>query len=81
MLTIKCSKCKTKILKYKKIGKGRVLRCWESKIRRIYDGEISDNKLVCKNCRNVIGEIEGESSPYVIMNKDAFTYTGTKIKK
>ncbi|MFW6022819.1 MAG: hypothetical protein ACOCQW_04840 [Halanaerobiaceae bacterium] len=78
MLTIKCAKCKSKIIKYKKVGMGKVLRCWKSKIKRIYDGETQNSKLVCGNCGNIIGEVEDD---YVKMNRDAFTYTGTKIKK
>lgn len=69
-------------MKYKKIGTGKVLKCWESKIRRIYDGEIKDDKLICRGCGNVIGDIkENNRSNYVDMNRDAFTYTGKKIKK
>ena len=78
MLTIKCAKCKAKIIKYKKIGMGKVLRCWESKIMRVYDGELKDGNLICGNCANIIGEMEGN---YVKMNREAFNYTGTKVKK
>jgi DNA-directed RNA polymerase subunit RPC12/RpoP len=78
MLNIKCAKCKAKIMKYKKIGKGKVLRCWKSRIRRIYDGVIENNSLVCGGCGNVIGELE---DGYVKMNQDSFTYTGTKLSK
>ena len=78
MLTIKCAKCKSKIIKYKKIGTGKVLRCWKSKIKRVYDGEVQNGNLVCSNCGNIIGKVEDD---YVKMNRDAFTYTGTKIKK
>ncbi|GAB6100628.1 hypothetical protein JCM16358_25070 [Halanaerocella petrolearia] len=81
MLTIKCAKCKDKILKYKKIGKGRVLRCWEEKIRRIY-GKVEEDELVCDNCGNIIGDIKSRGSKnYVKMNRNQFTYTGTKIEK
>jgi hypothetical protein len=75
MLTIRCSKCKAKIMKYEKIGKGKVLRCWKNRIKRIYEAEISDNKLICESCGNVIGEIHDN---YIKMNGDAFTYTGIK---
>ncbi|MEJ6949453.1 hypothetical protein [Natronospora cellulosivora (SeqCode)] len=77
MLTIKCAKCKAKIMKYKKIGMGKVLKCWKSRIKRVYDGEVKDENLVCGNCDNIIGELE---EGYVKMNSDAFTYTGTKIR-
>jgi len=62
-------------MKYEKIGKGKVLRCWKSRIKRLYWAEINDNKLICKSCGNVIGEIQDN---YIKMNGDAFTYTGIK---
>ena len=75
MLTIKCAKCKSKIMKYKKIGQGRVLRCWKSKITRVYDGEVEKDKLKCGQCGNIIGDIKDDR---VDMESQAFTYTGTK---
>ena len=81
MLTIKCAKCKDKLLKYKKIGKGKVLKCWESKITRIY-GEIKDDKLFCKGCGNEIGEVKTKRGKnFIDMQQDQFTYTGRKISK
>lgn len=68
-------------MKYKKIGEGRVLRCWEEKIRRIY-GEVEEDQLLCANCGNILGEVEtkrGEN--YVNMNQPEFTYSGTKVSK
>ncbi len=65
-------------MKYEKIGVGKVLKCWESKIRRLYDGEVLNDKLVCKKCGNVLGEVE---SNFIKMNQSEYTYTGTKIKK
>ncbi len=78
MLIIRCSKCKGKTIKYKKIGMGRVLRCWKDRIERFYDSEIKGANLVCGSCGNIIGEDDGD---YFKMNRDAFTYTGTKIRK
>lgn len=81
MLTIKCSRCKTKLFKYKKVGEGKVLRCYEEKIQRFYEGEVKGNKLICGNCDNEIGNIKEKHSRYVKMNGDAFTFTGTKISQ
>ncbi len=78
MLIVKCAKCKGKIIKYKKIGMGRVLRCWKDRIERYYAGKIQDGNLVCGNCASLIGIDEGD---YFKMDRTAFTYTGTKIKK
>ena len=75
MLTIKCAKCKTKIMKYKKIGEGRVLKCWKNKITRLYDGVVKENNLICDQCGCLIGEIKDD---HVDMNSKGFTYTGTK---
>ncbi|MFO7814209.1 MAG: hypothetical protein R6V14_00455 [Halanaerobiales bacterium] len=61
MLTIKCSKCKNKLFKYKKIGKGKVLRCWKSKITRIYDTKVENGKLRCGKCGNIIGDLGRKS--------------------
>ena len=79
ILTIKCARCKEKLFKYKKIGQGRVLRCYESKITRMYEAVVENNKLICGECGNEIGEIKSNHSRYVKMNQDEFTYTGTKI--
>ena len=83
MLTIKCAKCKAKIMKYKKIGEGRVLRCWESKINRMYEGKVEDKDLICGECGNIIGEIKEnkKGTRFVDMNRESFTFTGTKISK
>jgi transcription initiation factor TFIIIB Brf1 subunit/transcription initiation factor TFIIB len=68
-------------LKYKKIGDGKVLRCWEEKITRIY-GEVEEEELICSNCGNIIGEVKtGRGTNYVDMDQPEFTYSGTKISK
>jgi len=78
MLTIKCAKCKSKLFKYKKIGKGRVLRCWKDKITRLYDGEVEAENFICGNCGSIIAEIKDDR---LDMKSNAFTYSGTKIPK
>ena len=32
IIDIKCPGCKNKVFKYKKVGKGNLLRCWKDKI-------------------------------------------------
>jgi len=78
MLTIKCARCKTKIMKYKKIGQGKVINCYKDRITRLYDYETKDDLLQCGNCQNTIGEIKEKS---VSMKQEAFTYSGHKIRK
>jgi hypothetical protein len=78
MLIIKCAKCNAKILKYKKIGSGKVLRCYKERISRFYEGRVDEGKLKCGNCENVIGVFKEN---YIDMNNEAFTYSGTRDKK
>ncbi len=75
MLTIKCAACKTKIFKYRKIGKGQVLRCYKSRINRVFKAEMTDNHLRCGKCKSVLGKIVGDR---IKMEQQAFTYSGKK---
>ncbi len=53
MMTIKCAKCKRKVFKYIKIGKGKLWHCWKDRI--IEDLSIhNENNILCK-CGNLIG--------------------------
>ena len=74
MLTIKCAACKRKLWKYDKIGHGEVLRCYKSRMGRIYDYELRERKLFC-TCGKPIGIDKG---PHIKMIKNAFIYSGTK---
>lgn len=74
MLTIKCSRCKSKLIKYRKIGKGKVLRCHKSKIKNWYDLYEDAGYYYC-SCGNIIGE---NKEKYIKMNRREFTYSGTK---
>ncbi len=76
MITIKCTKCKSRILKYKKIGKGRLWHCWKDRI--IEDYSIRDGNEVKCQCGNLIGIIEGK---WIKMKKHSFTYSGTVNRK
>jgi hypothetical protein len=76
MLTIKCAKCKRKVFRYRKVGKGRVLRCYKERIKADYslrDG----NKVLCK-CGNIIGIDEPK---WIKMRQRSFFHTGTKGTK
>lgn len=72
MLTIKCSHCKHKIFKYRKVGKGRVLKCCKSRIHRDYSVK-SNDEIRCV-CGNVIGIDEGK---WIKMKQSAFIFSGT----
>jgi len=75
MLTIKCAACKTKLLKYEKIGAGEVLRCHKNRIIREYSGLCkTENRIKCQ-CGMAVGIDKG---PYYKMIAKAFTCSGTK---
>ncbi|MFP4284969.1 MAG: hypothetical protein ACLFQG_05395 [Desulfovermiculus sp.] len=77
MLTIKCSGCKHKLFKYYKIGPGQVLRCHKDRIGKQFEVQVREGKLLC-SCGRVIGRDKGR---YYSMDKNAFTYSGTKSSK
>lgn len=74
ILVIRCAACKTKLFKYHKIGKGKVLRCHRARIVREYRLEPIQNNLYC-SCGNKIAIDKGKS--YKMIAK-AFKYSGTK---
>jgi len=76
MITIKCAQCKRKLLKYNKIGKGRVLRCYKDKIIKYYLVRDRDN-LRCE-CGQLIGVDYGK---WIKMKPNAFEYSGAPIQK
>ena len=69
MITIKCAKCKRKVFRYVKIGKGRVLHCWRGRI--IKDYSVRDENEVRCQCGNLIGIDEGK---WVKMKQHSFIY-------
>ncbi len=75
MLLIRCARCKTKLWKYKKIGKGEVLRCHKSRITKFIQGIEKDGKILCPRCNTPIGIDKG--SFYKMISKN-FVYSGTK---
>ncbi|GAB6887676.1 hypothetical protein JCM13304A_11740 [Desulfothermus okinawensis JCM 13304] len=75
MLTIRCAKCKKKLWKYKKIGKGEVLRCHKDRITKSFGWEESHGKIFCPRCKTPIGIDKGTF--YKMIGKN-FVYNGTK---
>lgn len=76
MLIIKCAKCKTKLWRYFKIGKGEVIRCHKGRITRVFNVvEKRENQIFCPSCGSKIGRDMG--SFYKMISKN-FIYTGTK---
>lgn len=76
MLTIKCAKCKAKIFKYLKIGKGRLLHCWRQRIIEDYSVR-AGNEVRCQ-CGNLIGIDEGK---WIKLKRNSFTCSGTAVRK
>lgn len=77
MLTIKCSACKRKLWKYRKIGPGEVLRCHKARMTRKFQYEDKDGKVYCL-CGQVIGIDKGT---HYKMIARSFTYSGIKDNK
>ncbi|MCD6600193.1 MAG: hypothetical protein J7L19_06485 [Dehalococcoidia bacterium] len=75
MIVIKCAKCKGKIFKYLKIGKGRILHCWKGRIVEDYSAR-NGNEVKCQ-CGNLVGIDEGK---WIKMKRRSFIYSGTRTK-
>ena len=74
MLLIRCAGCNRKLWKYNKIGTGKVLRCYKSRMTRIYNIETKENVVRCV-CGKRIGIDKGR---YIQMLTRSFTHSGTK---
>jgi len=75
MLTIKCSGCNTRIFKYEKVGKGKVLYCYKDRIEKDFSQKEGE-EYKCKKCGKVIGIDQGER---IKMKQSSFTCSGFKI--
>lgn len=75
MITVRCAKCKKKVFKYVKIGKGKLWHCWKDRI--IEDNSIRKaNEIKCQ-CGSLVGVDEGK---WIKMKQHSFTYSGA-VKK
>jgi len=74
VLVIKCAKCKQKIFKYVKIGKGQLLHCWRDRI--VEDFGIHDGKYIKCKCGNIIGIDEIK---WIKIRRKSVITTGTKF--
>jgi hypothetical protein len=73
MLIIKCAKCRRKVFKYVKIGKGKVWHCWKDRI--IEDLSIHEGKNIKCNCGNLVG-IDEEK--WIKIKQHSILISGTK---
>ena len=69
VLNIRCARCNSKVFKYLKVGKGRVLQCWKSRIQESYANQ-KGNRVTC-SCGNVIGIDMG---PSIKIKQHSVTY-------
>jgi len=76
MIFVKCAKCKRRIFKYRKIGKGKLLHCWRERI--IADYSIRDGDNVKCECGNLIGINERR---WIQMKQHSFEWSGTVLRK
>ena len=54
MLVVRCAACRRKLFRYRKIGKGEVLRCHKERIMRLFEAEERDGRLWCP-CGRAVG--------------------------
>ena len=76
MVVIRCARCKQKIFKYEKIGKGRIWHCWKHRIKEDYSVH-KGTEIRC-SCGNIIGITEGK---WIKMKQNAFEYSGVITKR
>lgn len=76
MLTLRCSKCRRKVFKYLKVGKGRLLHCWKERI--VEDYSVRDGREVRCECGCLVGLDEGR---WIRMKRHSFTCSGTAVSK
>ncbi|ADP85418.1 hypothetical protein [Nitratidesulfovibrio vulgaris] len=74
MLVVRCAACRRKLFRYRKIGKGEVLRCHKERIMRLFEAEERDGRLWCP-CGRAVGVDMGTRWN---MLGGTFTYSGTK---
>ncbi len=57
IIIIRCNRCKQKIYRYQKIGRGHILRCYKKRI--LEDHSVHEGKIVKCSCGNKIGVDKG----------------------
>lgn len=73
MMTIKCAKCKQKVFRYVKIGKGKLWHCWKDRIIEDLTRH-KENNIFCK-CGNLIGIDEKK---WIKLKQHSVLISGTK---
>jgi len=76
MIIVKCAKCKRKVFRYLKIGRGKLWHCWKNRI--IEDNSIRDGDEIKCQCGNLVGIDDGK---WIKMKPHSFTYSGVIMRK
>ncbi len=71
IIRIRCTKCGEVVFRYQKMGKGRVWRCWRSRIVQDFSVREGD-EVRCPRCGNLIGTDKGL---FVKMRQSSFRVT------
>ena len=75
MLTVKCARCKKRVFKYLKFGKGKLIHCWKGRIIRDYS--VRDGREVKCQCGNLIGIDKGK---WIKMKPHSFICSGARLR-
>ncbi|XMB65909.1 hypothetical protein RI065_06270 [Mycoplasmatota bacterium zrk1] len=70
MLIIRCAKCKSKIMKYNKVGHGSIIKCYFNRIEKKFVSTESDLRCTCGN------KIGIKKDRYYKMIGKSFIYSG-----
>jgi len=76
MITVYCAACGKKLFRYQKIGKGRLLHCWHTRISSSHTVRRGDD-VYC-TCGQHIGVIE---TKWINLHGGSFTVKGSALKK
>ncbi|MDD3621513.1 MAG: hypothetical protein PHQ81_03825 [Methanofollis sp.] len=75
MITITCAACGRKLFRYQKIGKGKLLHCWKTRISSDYTVR-EDDQVYCP-CGRHVGVVEG---PWINLHGGSFAVRGSALK-
>jgi hypothetical protein len=77
MITVSCASCGAKLFRYQKIGKGRLLHCWKTRISSDHTRREGVD-IFCPTCGQHIGVVETQ---WINMHGGSFTVKGSALKK
>ena len=77
MITVSCASCGAKLFRYQKIGKGRLLHCWKTRISSDHTRQ-EGGAIFCPKCGQHIGVVETQ---WINMHGGSFTVKGSALKK